>query len=222
MTTTASTSAERVPWARLIFGVGAAVGLVIAVVDALVIQSALPPSMTLLSGDLRRDVWLSWCTDQVPLVLLPALAAASLRDLSRLADPASGRPASWPVVGACTWLAGVVVAQWRWWGGDADGGWFNVAPDLEAFSPGGVLAAQHVGLAIAWVGLTVAAAALASVAARSFRRAPDGGSRSPSVAAAGLHRVLAASQLIVLVIGPVVVARLVWLLATRPGWWGRT
>ncbi len=209
------------PLPQVVFVVGAVVGLFVALADALAIQRALPPGLELISGDLRREIWLSWSKDLVPLVVLPGLAAASLRNSSQVAGPTVGPSATLPIVGACVWLAGAAVAQCRWWGGDAEGGWFNYAPDTEAFSPGGALAGQHIGLAIAWVGLIVSAAASASIAARSFRRARADGTGEPSDGVRRMNRLLAASQLIVLVVGPVVVARIVWLLATRPGFWGR-
>lgn len=196
----------------MVFAAGAVVSLVAALIDAVTIQTALAPAADLLSDDLRREVWWDWFEIVVPMVVLPALAAVSARAAASSDD--TDRRGGWTLfAGSCVWAVGAaVVGLSRVSAGD--GGWFNYAPDAAtAFSPDGALARQTIATVVAWLGLTIAAAAITWARRSSFRRSDGPGWRS---------RLLLLTQPAVVVIGLFMAVRLVVLLADNPGMWGRS
>lgn len=197
----------------MLFGIGACVSLAIALYDAAMIQTALAPAMNLLSDDLRRRLWWDWLEVVIPTVVLPALVALSARVVASSGDT-DRRNGGWALLlGSCVWALGVGVIGLSWVSA-GDGGWFNYAPDAAtAFSPGGALARQTIGTIGAWLGLSIAAAAITWARRSSFRRSDGPGWRT---------RALLWTQPAVVVVGLFMAARLVGLLIDNPGMWGRS
>lgn len=156
----------RVNAATAVYSAAAASLLVLAVVDAVVVRNNLAlPASQLFAAGLPWAVWRDWAMAQIPLVLLPAVAAVAIHLTT--GGPDGSRPVTRVLLsGALVWLAGAVVTEWSSWP-TFEGGWFVYAPNAGVvFSPGGDTGGELIGMLLMGAGLAATAATIAWVLIR--------------------------------------------------------